>query len=172
MHSFKFAFAALTLMTSVLVSPMRASATSSVASNANEPREAWLSMSSFDGRVFVYQYIAYDATEPVQDSVKISCDYTGSGKGILLKAVDVKILISAQFTSPGAQIKRSGSVDVRQAVSDCQKALPGGKNTVKAPVAIRLPRISISSDDSANNQTPGQSPGSSGPWEPTPPIDQ
>lgn len=134
---FKFVFKclfALTAMTFVI----------GVKANASEPREAWISKSIFDGKKFSYEYIAYDAKEPIQDAVKINCEYGNSAHGLLLKAVEVKIMLDADFSNPGAQVRRTGSVDVRKAVIDCQKILPNARNAVRSPVAIKLPPISVS----------------------------
>jgi hypothetical protein len=131
-------FISATLLTTVL----------SVANASTlESREAWLSASAFDGQNFKYQYVVYDAQNIVKDDVKISCDYTQNSGAMILKSVEVKIMIQAQFDQPGAQTKRSGSVDVSKAVSDCQKVLPGGRNAMRSPVAIKLPMISVPSQD-------------------------
>jgi hypothetical protein len=123
------------------------SVASARASSTIESREAWLSASAFDGKTFKYQYVAYDAESTVKDDVKISCEYTQNAGVMILKSVEVKVLMQAMFDQPGAQVKRSGSVDVRKALADCQKVLPGGRNSLRSPVAVKLPSISIPSQD-------------------------
>jgi hypothetical protein len=112
-----------------------------------ESREAWLSGSSFDGKTFKFQYVAYDAESSVKNDVKISCEYTQNAGSMILKSIEVKVTIQALFDQPGAQVKRTGSVDIRKAVTDCQKVLPGGRNALRSPVAIKLPPISVPSQD-------------------------
>jgi hypothetical protein len=112
-----------------------------------ESREAWLSGSTFDGKTFKFKYVAYDAESSVKDDVKISCEYTQNAGSMILKSIEVKVMIQALFDQPGAQVKRTGSVDIRKAVTDCQKVLPGGRNALRSPVAIKLPPISIPSQN-------------------------
>lgn len=112
-----------------------------------ETREAWISKSQFDGKVFRYGYVAYDAGDDLKETVKVNCEFTTAYGPMMLKAVEVKVLIQSAFTKAGAQVKKDGSVNVRQAIDECQKVLPGGRNEIKSPVAVRLPQISVPSEE-------------------------
>lgn len=106
-------------------------------------REAWITKSFFDGEYFKYQYTAYDAKRSVQDEVRVNCDYTKYEKELVLKQVEIKILMSGDFTNTGSEIVRNGQVNMKDAMKSCLDKVPGLRKNLKVPVAIVLPQISI-----------------------------
>lgn len=110
--------------------------------------EAWVSKSSFDGTDYNYEVIAYDAEEPVTDYTGIFCDLTGPQGEKVLKAVEIKVFLSADFNAPGKQVTKSGSVNVPNAIRACREInrhFLKADDGVTAPVEIRLPKISVPS---------------------------
>lgn len=120
---------------------------SAASAASSEQREVWLSQSSFDGRIFSYKYIAYDTEGPVVDEARIECSFGEFEDQRFLKSVRVRLVMEAPFDKAGAQIEKSGSVDVQAAVASCLQSLDTKSAARRAPVEILLPSISVPSVD-------------------------
>src|SRR5262249_21958395 len=112
----------------------------------SETREAWISKGSFDGRFFRYQVTAYaaDLKKPMSVRPEIDCKFgIGSGSILHLQAIEVRLLLTASFEKSGLNSPvLEGMVDLQKEIQRCQKFLP----VSNAPIAIKLPQISVPSD--------------------------
>lgn len=107
--------------------------------------EAWLSESSFNGKQFDYTYTVYDEAHEAQEKIEIDCEFSEYQKQPVLSAIKIKIMITAQFASPGQELKKSGSVDIRSAIESCRRKLPAEMAQFKMPVQVKLPPLSTPS---------------------------
>jgi len=108
-----------------------------------EEREAWITKSNFDGETFSYEYTAYGVGSQIKDRVKTNCDYRKIGSALVLKSVEVKVLLEADFSEPGSNVIRTGTVNVKSVITDCLRQVAGLKKGMQVPVAVVLPQISI-----------------------------
>jgi hypothetical protein len=109
-----------------------------------EEREAWLVASSFDGRVFKYNYIAYETELIKEEKQKIVCNYTMNNGRMILKSLDVYVLIEADFNQSDKQVPGQGLINMRQEITKCAR-VPSVRNDLAVPVAINFPKISVPS---------------------------
>jgi hypothetical protein len=73
----------------------------------------------------------------------VLCEYSSFEGKATLAAVQVQVLISADFNSPGSQVERKGSVDVRKGITDCLSKGPRHLSSFNSPVQVKLPPVSV-----------------------------
>lgn len=111
--------------------------------------EAFLSEEHFDGKVFSYKLVAPMAKGDVTFEPKILCQY-GNFEGPYVSSVEIKIMMTGDFSDPNGSVEKSGSVDIRGAINYCIASHyhPGEPSAIinrakVAPTTIILPRISV-----------------------------
>lgn len=108
------------------------------------PIDAVIDRAHFDGSKFQYRVTAYDASEIVKITTVHEC-ITGEGsQSRTLKAIEIKVLMTANFNRVGGQPLTENHVfDVRKAIRACMKQTRSTQGL--SPIEVILPRISIPS---------------------------
>lgn len=108
--------------------------------------ETVVSAVKFDGKVLTYSYIAYDTQKVLKDSAQVVCNYANyddSGKKVL-KSIDVKLAMTANFNTPGAIVtKTNATLNIENEIQKCVSKLGEEAANVLSPVMVNLPKVSM-----------------------------